>query len=643
MTIQRLLIIHLKLFELSTGNLSLAEDASNEELCESILYYKSDKVSSTDNHPREALQFAGLCEALYALPCEISPPNEFTKHVYLDQSTLAFQLLEASGVLAVAEISRANVDQPRGTPLAVRALLTNSHRTFCLTRGGGVHRRLLDGPRTKDTESNIQYGGMDRFYDLQKRKRKLVDKRAVSNKHASEQLESLLLSIKALSEELPIRKLREDLRVHYDALLADVSLLAIENFGSCRNSVEMLPPPCTPVIRSSDSSVSLSRLAFAQEQLSLQIQKFLDRQRIQNERVKIVAVSVIFGGRLLSTQTITSLKEDVSSINHAYLMAVMSYLFSFRSKMLQRQQAVERDNDNSAKTKRTLGSLISELFSSLKEAQLPDKVKEMSPRHFLPPPPLSLLSSTDSVGNFEGPGASRVWMPLVSLPLRSKLGEETHLDLRACLYDADPLFFLLLTSRSSEDELETAYTHALDDFEKDAANAACMAAHELKEEQKVFQQAGHDIIVVDREKHECSIYTGSTTDGIRQLHERIALRHALGFLSFSNSQQSLQVPAPQLYRDYTGQSPLALDARHLLTSALTPDTLHALDDAIEEVSRLELKDTPFEQCSFVKQRWVYAFTDGAKELYILFDTKLYATVAEVHDAASDIRTTIFSS
>ena len=90
--IHRILVIHLNLHERCMSGETLGEGASLEELSEQILYYHCDRrINSNgmdggrDHHNpeilmQEAVQFLGLCTALYTLPSSltISEINEGT-------------------------------------------------------------------------------------------------------------------------------------------------------------------------------------------------------------------------------------------------------------------------------------------------------------------------------------------------------------------------------------------------------------------------------------------------------------------------------------------------------------------------------------------------------------------------------------
>ena len=92
---------------------------------------------------------------------------------------------------------------------------------------------------------------------------------------------------------------------------------------------------------------------------------------------------------------------------------------------------------------------------------------------------------------------------------------------------------------------------------------------------------------------------------------------------------------------------MGLDCRYQLASHLSTDTLLAFEDAFDEVQAFQQQsgdDTTtskcFEMCTLLAKRWVYAFAqndDYDQELYILFDPAFFVTVADVQNAALQIR------
>ena len=192
--IQRLLIVHLKLAELSTGN-QLDESASTEELCEQILYFYSSTASDPSNNVghdemysvEEAIQFTGLCSALYSLPASIDPvraeEEDHTREIYLDNCCIVFQPLEGNkDIIAVAQIARRPPHlsgSHGGTPSAIGAAILRSHRFFCLLRGGGIHKRLTTLDASNIASDNcMMYDGMHLLFKLRKQARKIEAKSA---------------------------------------------------------------------------------------------------------------------------------------------------------------------------------------------------------------------------------------------------------------------------------------------------------------------------------------------------------------------------------------------------------------------------------------------------------------------------------
>ena len=123
MTIQRLLILHVDLYQLCTGQSQYEEDASDEELAESILYFSTNttttNTTTTTTNPTipvvtgnrsEAIRFAGLATALYTLPASFPADsnnnnnsnndsynnnNDYgTHHVHFENGCLVYACLE---------------------------------------------------------------------------------------------------------------------------------------------------------------------------------------------------------------------------------------------------------------------------------------------------------------------------------------------------------------------------------------------------------------------------------------------------------------------------------------------------------------------------------------------------------------------
>lgn len=296
--IQRLLIVHWNLHELCTSSL-LSENASTEERSEEILYYQHNNSSSSTcpseilledeeswNHlgnttttsvssVEEAVEFWGLCKALYTLPealksmaadgdgdAQKEEDEDRTQSIYFGDSILVFVPLEEDespssvNVLAIVQVGRLYQngtisDTGSANPLALRASVQRTHRLFCMLRGGGVVHRLInnEGNRRgghRHQRGSCPYPGMDELYDLHKSIRKTTDAMArggSSSDHDDEKIQELRKRVQLLQSRLPIRSLRKDLESHYQEYLGHFLEAFLRHGGPGRCLVETMPIP----------------------------------------------------------------------------------------------------------------------------------------------------------------------------------------------------------------------------------------------------------------------------------------------------------------------------------------------------------------------------------------------------------------
>ena len=262
--VQRLVIFHLGLLpgKLSDG---FDESASNEELCEHILYYNDqDKAYPTDHRCRynfdEAIKFAGLCSALYSLQSTIdgqmnqngekqeNPDESQTKEVYLSTCTLVFIPLDSSeieGVVAVAQLPKPSMTAKKSkrndlsnsiTPEQIRRKHMKAHDLFKLMNGGGIHLRLSNCPgdvtsREENSGEHADYVGMAELYKHLKKLRKLQLQRQNIQNISDDDEQRIEENIRVVEGQLndcttvlPIDALRLDLRQFYDSFLRDIAV-----------------------------------------------------------------------------------------------------------------------------------------------------------------------------------------------------------------------------------------------------------------------------------------------------------------------------------------------------------------------------------------------------------------------------------
>ena len=271
--VQRLIIIHFGLIPAASSG-GLDEAASNDELCEQILYYNEYEKAfplgtrCTYNFD-EAIKFSGLCSAFYSIQStidcqllstenrEVLPTKaSLTKEVYLSTCTLVFiplETTEVDGIVAIAQLPRRPKRKTKleSSKTSSKKLGTIDHLTcedfvHKLTKGhevfnhvnGGIHRRLCDQDnlieslsksRENDSNCHSSYVGMNEVYSILKQIRKL---KMQCQDYATEtdatrsidNLKTLERKLKDLTDYLPIHALRLDLRNFYDSFLRHIAI-----------------------------------------------------------------------------------------------------------------------------------------------------------------------------------------------------------------------------------------------------------------------------------------------------------------------------------------------------------------------------------------------------------------------------------
>jgi hypothetical protein len=665
--IQRLLIVHLKLAELSTGN-QLDENASTKELCEQILYfYSSTAIDPSDNVAQketysveEAIQFTGLCSALYSLPSSIDPvqaEEDYTKEIYLDNCCIVFQPLEGTkDIVAVAQIARRPPHlsgSHGGTPSAVGAAILRSHLLFCLLRGGGIHKRLATSAAS-NVDKCILYDGMNLMFKLRKQARRIEAKSArlsAPDKEMQDQLQTIQAELESLMTTLPIRFLREDLRIHYDAFLGDLAQLATENGASCRSLVQALP---APIALPSGSHLIVSTLSApnaSASQLDLAVQSLLERiGTLQGDtRPRIFGISTFARGQFAFTRMLQS--DTNSIVSNETACALMGYLAAFRFEMRKQH---DRLTDSGSRTpprlKQPFRPLAALSFATGLDEARPQDIPMTSKEGFLAPPSLSLLCPSDEGHDFSGcHDSDRVWAPLIDLALCSCddfTQDLPSIKTRVSLYDYEDLSFLLyILPVTDEEENDSSYK---DLFHKSATQISTALAeiqapdelqsdgspvgHGMRMEMRHWEQPGREIVFIDRSNQTLVLFSHRIRDANNnnlsneRSHNPVKeTKHRF----FKSSTKSTQQINPNF------------DCRHLLASHLSLDSVLAFEDVMNEVCQNQSAENrdetqPIEICTFIPEGWMFANADRGRELYVLFDSKLYVTVADVQNAALQI-------
>ena len=265
---------------------------------------------------------------------------------------------------------------------------------------------------------------------------------------------------------------------------------------------------------------------------------------------------------------------------------------------------------------------------------------------------------------------SRVWAPPVCLllvELDSDTGKETtnHIDARMCLYSRGNFSFLLYMSRSptsnADQEEWSSYQKVFRDVAEQLTAALDLIApvpsgdeieagdiiksdghDEVKHvTTKRWEVPGQDVIAIDRGDQTLTLfadpqlYEGQT----KREHDGPTKRVFKAKTSTASPPRVFQSPVSD--NSSTQQLVLELDCRYRIASQLSPDSLLAFDDAMDDVQQAKRAGghtKPYEMCTLLSNRWVYAFAKGDRELYALFDSAFFVTVADVQNAALEIRT-----
>lgn len=238
-------------------------DASNEELCEHILYYN--ELGEGRSYPynsrcwyncEAAAKFSGLCTALYSIQSTVDSQllsneneestmsdNKSTQEVYLSTCTLVFIPLEKlhhGEILAVAKLERKSATAGKCksglSPQRLRQSALKAHELFVLMNRGGIHqsftchKKMENDSKVESGTSNLRanqkrIGTLD-VYDLQK---ELEDTRIQSEKVQDDKdqkniLENDIRELETMLDDIePLRELRTDLKYYYDSFLRDIA------------------------------------------------------------------------------------------------------------------------------------------------------------------------------------------------------------------------------------------------------------------------------------------------------------------------------------------------------------------------------------------------------------------------------------
>lgn len=266
--VERFIILHLDLFP-GTRRIQHDGDASDEELCEHILYYNELGVGRSYPYTsrccyncESAAKFFGLCTALYSIQttvdtqllhsddnghCISSADKIATQEVYLSSCTLVFIPLERlpeGEILAVAQVKRCSstgiqvVQDGHCTkielsPQRIRQSIQKAHELFVSMNRSSIQQTLTDqnaienDSKVKSDTNTVQNQiGSVNVYDLQQQSREpRIRNENVQDDNERNELEQNIAALDTLPDDVePLKELRTDLKYYYDTFLRDIAV-----------------------------------------------------------------------------------------------------------------------------------------------------------------------------------------------------------------------------------------------------------------------------------------------------------------------------------------------------------------------------------------------------------------------------------
>ena len=430
---EKCIIFHPTLREKSVGE-GLSETLSNDEIAEHILYYYGMDREDGLFRSKEALAFFSLATALRSLPSSLCGTEEPSQLIRLaNQTTLVFLEIEVGVIMAI--LCTKGVD-----PVVVQDYFQRSHELFRLLRGGGILARLHAGELLGKARTG-RYPGMDNIFRLRMHMRRLES--SIEDCKADSVMKEIVETKKELEaaySRMPIALVRNDLSIHYDAFIENAS--DIHQFFPA--SFESLLTATTEPL----SAANLRRLG------SVSCRRKSDICTASSSAMRDVAKKLVETSSVGHLVSVSLFKDGVrlwteSKTNHRChektLQCSHEYMVSFDTNRGSPFAWVQNTRlDTTEKPTRPLPAPLRDLDSST-------PLKEIPAVHagFLPPPPLSMLSSIDSSNSFHGdPSGTSVWAP----PVWVETENDTFCALRALvLRDGDHDYLILLEKSPEED------------------------------------------------------------------------------------------------------------------------------------------------------------------------------------------------
>jgi hypothetical protein len=634
------------------------KDDGNDEadlLIPILFYYDSQNTIDQEIYRRSMLQFAGVSHALYHLPQTILPllnPSldsegdnddaenliqgcaaDRTKVVHFDAATAwVFVPLGSPpnpseqpesrtvDIVAIVQIKTSEI-RPHGTaatPTAVMHSLRRAYALFSLLRHGSIHERLLNPPPGKTVLQQNHadpeyYPGIDEVYQWHRRNHR---------RHP-------FLAYPSLLPTLPYIALRRDLEFHFNDW--------IMNCNHCRNIIECIPPPISNVCES--ASWTSNKFAFPAE-INPNIAQALESAMNELFQMNDEPLSQLIGMSFFVQNQIVAIGSSFSPARSCHVINTSkgialpnetAILLHQYMEQIQYQMAKPLSDSVRPPEKKKGISLRLPSFarSFLKDDTMPLPPNRTQLPAFLPPPPLSILNVVEDTESSAFLYQNQtVWAPPVAL----KVADDSIIAARVCLFSHDKVHALIYLARATEGEPKHVYgallTVIASAFFRVVGTLLAVDGHVPREKDKI-DDPNSELSVPQR--------SWDTMDGF----DLIAVDRSLNISKIYVDEVDPTVISAVPHSSHP------LDDRYVLLYHLSMDTLLAFEDAIDEVQRYQKNNRAnqdpskrlpcFERCTLLRNHWVYCHAYQEKELYLLFHTSRFVTMADVQRVALRLR------
>ena len=515
----------------------------------------------------------------------------------------------------------------------------------------------------------------------------------------TQRITALEREVESYKELLPIQSLRRDLESHYNEYLNHFLEVCMRNGGAGRCLVEMMPVPIAD--NSGSHVFQLLPSKIKQQQLEPLKESMLEIFRCQSSCLKdegglkssIIGIAMFENGGLVHYFP-NSGRYYLSNNDVSLLMA---YMASYKTKMGSTTMSIDRkaSSPSPSLTGPQVGLLKRLAFhfgpmvdKMPNKTAMPanwkgtDSFNTSSQKHahcqgrFLCTPPPFMFGSSEHLYSLAyDNNIQDIWAPRVHLPLAPEIKERSSQDV---MYDDEFathmvvfdflgfsfLIFIYLPWRDVPCKSQLSKTVSLlIDLGKKLSNVIINSFHDqpcgsscVESVSTDFSsEPGQDIIIVEKSKGRMCLIQSP-----QQNSKRISFRDKRkvkfrGFAAFSHLEEgNISQSTPSSHRCRTMEwSALGLDCRHWLSSRLPLDICLAFDDMINEIrdsksvssqsfSRKESNDDEvstsiLELCTCMPYGWIYALTTEEKEIFVLFDSSIYVTVADIQSAVLNIK------